>query len=282
MATSIGSAYLAPLCSLDQTSDLLSKKRKQDFSRDCTPDGIGSQSSMPEDKSKHRYDWEQEVFLAEVLTRQLVYTVLSVKGDRDRFSAPKTTVYKQITEEFNNKFGTNLDYTQIKNKITKMRAQWKNADEFKSANNTTGGLNDSEMKAKILNEGQDTEGMPFLLHPRAYLVKILVSSAEDLQETQSDSESESGKGRDNGGRQDNDNEDHLRQDDMRQSASQDQASESVRKRHLRQPESNIINDQGLALYLELARAHMAAGKAHMKVEKAQMAILEFLHARLSH
>ncbi|KAF9198319.1 hypothetical protein BGZ49_000881 [Haplosporangium sp. Z 27] len=277
MATSIGSAYLAPLCSLDQTSDLLSKKRKQDFSRDYTPDGIGSQSSMPEDKSKHRYDWEQEVFLAEVLTRQLVYTVLSVKGDRDRFSAPKTTVYKQITEEFNNKFGTNLDYTQIKNKVTKMRAQWKNADEFKSANNTTGGLNDSEMKAKILKECH----FYYTLEPiwskfwsRAQKT-LLLSVSSNQQETQSDSESESGKGHDNGGRQDNDNEDHFRQDDMKQSASQDQASEPVRKRHLRQPESNIIKDQGLALYLELARAHMTAGKA-------QMAILEFLHARLSH
>ncbi|KAF9997900.1 hypothetical protein BGZ79_008403 [Entomortierella chlamydospora] len=156
MAPAISPAGMASSqsSSLDSThsSQYSSRKRESDLSDQSTPKKPKSSSHRkPREKAMHKYEVDQEVFLAEHLATPRINELLNGTNDRNRFPIPKAKVHEEIAFEFNEKFGTSLDGGQIKNKVASMQKQWRAGRKLITDSNALD-RPDPTLRSRVLKE----------------------------------------------------------------------------------------------------------------------------------
>ncbi|KAF9919747.1 hypothetical protein FBU30_010591 [Linnemannia zychae] len=145
----------SPAISSVSTASLMrSQKRKQPDSDAPTPPTLNPKAPKTaritnKERSKHVFTDEQDRFLALLLSEDGINEVLQGAGERNQAAPPKSKIHQDIASEFNAKFNSNLDGTQVKNKIAHMQRIWKEMTKFRD---TTGNGDDDDetLREKVL------------------------------------------------------------------------------------------------------------------------------------
>lgn len=77
----------------------------------------------------HNFTHQQETFIAELLSDPETWALLDGPGEKNNHYRPKTCIRDAIAKKVNVKFSTNIDGSQIKNKIDNMKKVWKKANQ---------------------------------------------------------------------------------------------------------------------------------------------------------
>lgn len=99
------------------------------------PSSSGGNSSRRGGNVKgHVFTSVQTDWVVTQLQEPEVYVVLQGERDSTTQKTPKTRIYERLAQKFNEHFrGVQVGHDQIKNKIAKMKAQFKDADEKRNA-----------------------------------------------------------------------------------------------------------------------------------------------------
>ncbi|KAF9350353.1 hypothetical protein BGX26_011462 [Mortierella sp. AD094] len=148
----MASSSQSPSFDSTHNSQYLSRKREPDLSEQLTPKKPKPSSHRkPRERAMHKYEIDQEVFLAEQLATPRINELLNGTSDRNRFPIPKAKVHEEIAFEFNERFGTYLDGGQIKNKVASMQKQWRAGRKLITESNALD-RPDPTLRSRVLKE----------------------------------------------------------------------------------------------------------------------------------